>query len=121
MPAIVKLLLKPAMRVLTNSHAEAAYEATAGAPRVLIYCHGLISFASENTMLMEHLASHGFVVISSNICTSLPSLRALQASQSKAMKEEQSRIEREIRSSLCDRRAEAFQGILSNRVKILTA
>ena len=123
-PAIVKLLLKPAMRVLTNSHVEAAYEATAGAPRVLIYCHGLISFASENTILMEHLASHGFVVVSIQHLHQLTELRALQASQSKAMKAEQSRIERKIKSSLRDRRAELsreYFRIASNTNRIVAA
>ena len=92
------------MKVFTNSFLGAPYDAQVGTPRILIYCHGLISFASENTMLMEHLASHGFVVISLQHLEQLAELRALQASRTKAAKEEQARIEREIKSSPRDRR-----------------
>ena len=63
MPGVAKLLLRPAMKVLTSSYHDAPYAPPAGAPRILIYSHGLISFASENSMLMEHLASRGYVVI----------------------------------------------------------
>jgi hypothetical protein len=102
----MRLLLRPAMKVLTNSLFGAAYEAQVGTPRILIYCHGLISFASENTMLMEHLASHGFVVMSLQHLEQLAELRALQASQTKEAKEEQAKIEREIKSCPRDRRPE---------------
>jgi dienelactone hydrolase len=49
-------------RVRTHSvpDAEAAPEAFP-AP-VVLYHHGLVSFAAENTLLMEHLASHGYVM-----------------------------------------------------------
>jgi hypothetical protein len=107
-PAIMKLLLRPAMRVLTNSHIGAPYNVQVGAPQILIYCHGLISFASENTMLMEHLASHGFVVISLQHLDQLAELRALQAAQTKEVKEEQARIEREIKSRQREERPELW-------------
>ena len=49
-------------RVRTHSvpDAEAAPEAFP-AP-VVLYHHALVSFAAENTLLMEHLASHGYVM-----------------------------------------------------------
>ena len=108
-PGLMKLLLKPAMRVVTHSHVEAPYERRAGAPRILIYNHGLISFASENTILMEHLASHGFVVISLQHLDQLAERSALQASQSQDTKGEQARITRAIKSSSGDRRAELWR------------
>jgi dienelactone hydrolase len=97
------------MRVLTNSHRGAPYDVQIGAPQILIYCHGLISFASENTTLMEHLASHGFVVMSLQHLDQLAELRALQTSQTKEVKKEQSRIEREIKSAQRDKRAELWK------------
>jgi dienelactone hydrolase len=105
----MKLLLTPAMRVLTNSHIGAPYDVQIGVPQILIYSHGLISFASENTMLMEHLASHGFVVISIQHLDQLAELRALQSSQTKEVKEEQARIEREIKSTQRDKRPELWR------------
>jgi dienelactone hydrolase len=96
------------MKVLTNSHIGVPYGAKAGDPRILIYCHGLISFASENTMLMEYLASQAFVVISIQHLDQLTEFKALQASLSKDVKDEQSRIMREIRSSSRDRRSELW-------------
>jgi hypothetical protein len=48
----------------THSHL-AAPKAPDGTDRpVLIYNHALLSIASENTLLMEALASHGYVIIS---------------------------------------------------------
>ena len=31
---------------------------------LLVYCHGFASFAQQNTLLMEHLASFGYIVLS---------------------------------------------------------
>jgi predicted dienelactone hydrolase len=45
----------------------AAYEnapIAAGAFPLIIYCHGLIAFAQMNSVLMEHLASNGYIVLS---------------------------------------------------------
>jgi len=36
-PAIMKLLLRPAMKVLTNSHIGAPYDVQVGTPQILIY------------------------------------------------------------------------------------
>jgi predicted dienelactone hydrolase len=30
---------------------------------VIVFSHGIVSFAEQNTLLMEHLASHGYVVV----------------------------------------------------------
>jgi predicted dienelactone hydrolase len=46
----------------TSSFAGAA--PAAGSHPLLVFCHGLMSYPHQNTLLMEHLASHGYVVLS---------------------------------------------------------
>lgn len=50
----------------TNSYVDAPLGAPADGSRlpVIIYSHGYTSFASQNTVLMEELASHGYIVYS---------------------------------------------------------
>ncbi|MCG8427314.1 MAG: hypothetical protein MI754_08170, partial [Chromatiales bacterium] len=48
----------------TNTFQHAPMKADSGKLPILIYNHALLSIASENTFLMEYLASHGYVVIS---------------------------------------------------------
>jgi len=50
--------------VRTNSYENAALIAGANALPVVFYSHGYGSFLGQNTALMEHLASHGYVVFS---------------------------------------------------------
>ena len=124
MPGLVKLLLRPAMKVLTNSYHDAPYATSAGPPRILIYSHGLISFASENTMLMEHLASHGYIVISLQHMDQLAEFQALQKAQHQDEKQEQARLQRKIKASSGAERAalwnEYFR-IASNTNRIVSA
>lgn len=99
MPGLARLLLRPAMKIMTNSLRNALYAADAGPPRLLVYNHGMISFASENTSLMEHLASYGYTVVSLQHREQLAELRALQGAQSKSEKEEQKKLGRSIKTS----------------------
>ena len=50
--------------VATNSYEDAPLLAGAKDLPVVIYSHGYTSFLGQNTALMEHLASHGYVVFS---------------------------------------------------------
>jgi|GEM_PF-1384242 len=90
------------MRIVTNARHAAPYAANAWPPRVSIYNHGMISLASENSMLMEHLASHGHVVIALQHRSQLAELRALQAAQRAEEKQEQAQLERRIRAAAAD-------------------
>ena len=47
-----------------STHASAPFDADAAAAALAVYHHGLVSFAAENTSLMEELASRGHIVIS---------------------------------------------------------
>lgn len=50
--------------VTTNSYPDAPMLAGASRRPVVFYSHGYTSFLSQNTALMEHLASHGYIVFS---------------------------------------------------------
>lgn len=50
--------------VRTNSYENAPLLANARDLPVVFYSHGYASFLGQNTVLMEHLASHGYVVFS---------------------------------------------------------
>ena len=99
MPGVAKLLLRPAMKVRTNSYRDAPYAMRAGAPRIVFYSHGLISFASENSMLMEHLAGRGYVLIALQHVEQLSEFRELQKTQRQDEREEQARLQRKLKAS----------------------
>ncbi|CAN7290173.1 hypothetical protein LJR164_001458 [Phenylobacterium sp. LjRoot164] len=50
--------------VRTNSYEDAPLASGAAGLPVVIYSHGFTSFLGQNTVLMEELASHGYVVFS---------------------------------------------------------
>lgn len=123
-PGVVKLVLRPAMKVPTNSYRDAPYAADAGPPRVLIYNHGLISFASENSTLMEHLASRGYVVLSLQHRDQLAELKALQRTLGENEKREQASLERAIKSAAQEERSALWKQyfrLASNTNRIVEA
>ena len=123
-PGFARLLLRPAMKVTTNSHHGAQYATNVGPARVLIYSHGLISFASENSMLMEHLASYGYVVLALQHLDQLAEFRALQHAQSKEQRQEQAALERRIKTTVREEGAALWRqyfAISSNTNRIVAA
>ncbi len=60
---LVSLLTLYLSRVETHSHI-AAPVAQEGRFPILVFNHGMFLFTSQNTQLMEHLASHGYVILS---------------------------------------------------------
>ena len=61
-PWAIRLLLKLS-RARTSTHVGAAFDTRASIGSIVVYNHGLISFASENASLLEHLASRGHVAV----------------------------------------------------------
>jgi len=57
-------LLDTMATVVTRARVDAPVDAEPGSLPVVIYSHGGLSFLSQNTALMEELASHGYLVIS---------------------------------------------------------
>jgi predicted dienelactone hydrolase len=62
-PLPLRWMLAILRRVRTYARPSALYAHDIHSPRLVIYNHGLISFASENTSLAEALASYGCVVL----------------------------------------------------------
>ena len=68
----------------TNALQHAPIKLDGGKLPVLIYNHALLSIASENTFLMEHLASYGYIVVSIRHKDQIAEYQALQNSLSEA-------------------------------------
>lgn len=90
-------------RTATVKHAPMALLASA-APLV-IYNHGLISFAAENTSLMEELASHGYAVIAIQHAEQLLELRSLNRSQSATERSRRDALERQLKAASAQERS----------------
>lgn len=80
-PAPLRLLLRCLERT-TSTYAGAPVSPRVGTAPLVVYHHGLVSFAAENTSLAEELASHGSIVIALEHADQLAELRALGAAQS---------------------------------------
>jgi dienelactone hydrolase len=63
-PLLIRLLTRYLRAISTHSHPGAPLQAAGTSFPVVVYNHGLVSIASENTLLMESLASNGYVVLS---------------------------------------------------------
>jgi hypothetical protein len=75
-PGAMRFLLKLA-RARTSTHAGAAFDQSTTISSFVVYNHGLISFASENSSLMEYLASHGHVTLGLRHVEQLAELQCL--------------------------------------------
>jgi dienelactone hydrolase len=80
-PLWVRTLLAVSRR-RTSTHASAPFDADAATAALAVYHHGLISFAAENTSLMEELASRGHIVISIQHQAQWIELQALRRTES---------------------------------------
>jgi dienelactone hydrolase len=79
-PFFIRALLKFS-RTRTATHTAAKLDEDAAKPQPVLYNHGLVSFASENTSLAEDLASHGYVIIAIQHAEQLAEFKALNAGQ----------------------------------------
>lgn len=79
-PLPLRLLLK-VLRARTASRPDAQFAADARAPRVVVYNHGFVSFAAENTSLAQELASHGCIVVAIQHAAQLAELEALRRAE----------------------------------------
>lgn len=88
-PGRAPWLMRQLMRLIprgTSSYPEAPFAASAPALPPVLYNHGLISFAAENTSLMQELASRGHVVIAIEHRDQLPEWQALTRQQPSGQK-----------------------------------
>lgn len=70
------------LRERTASSPGAPFAANAPASRLVVYNHGLVSFAEENTSLMEALASDGHIVIAIEHLDQMAEFKALANARS---------------------------------------
>ncbi len=105
-PLVVRRLSKWGLRRNSNSYENLPYATEAGIPRIVIYNHGLVSFASENTSLMEHLASHGYTVVSIEHLHQLVEFKRLTGTKTQAQREADKRDLAKIQSATGKHRAE---------------
>jgi 2-polyprenyl-3-methyl-5-hydroxy-6-metoxy-1,4-benzoquinol methylase len=104
-PTPMRWLLK-GLRTRTASRPRAQIRPGLSASSVVIYNHGLISFASENTTLMEHLASHCQIVVAIQHLEQLPELQTLNRSQSPSETRKNQQLTRRLREATPDERAQ---------------
>jgi dienelactone hydrolase len=97
-PLLVRGLLR-VFRLRTASYPGAALAASAPKLCPVVYNHGLVSFASENTSLMEDLASRGHVVIAVQHQTQWDELQGLNRQQSVQEKQLGRKLTAQIRGA----------------------
>ncbi len=84
-------------------------------PRLLIYNLGMISSVSENTTLMEYLASHGYVVFSIQHLDQLAEYHALNEEVSETEKERNKALLKRLTPSMGrDEMAEGFLELIGS-------
>lgn len=103
-PRAFRHVLK-AIRTRTSSRRDAPFDASARHPFVVLYNHGLISFASENTSLMEHLASCGHIVVALRHVEQMAELQTLNRRDSAAKRKADAEAARRLRIAAPEERA----------------
>jgi dienelactone hydrolase len=90
-PLPVRALLA-CMRQRSSTYPNAPLQRDVRGSRLVLYNHGLVSFAAENTSLAEALASHGFTVLAIEHEGQLLERNALGAEQSSEQKRADARL-----------------------------
>ncbi len=80
-PLPLRVLLK-CLTARTATRSRGRFVARAPTSRVIVYNHGLVSFAAENTSLTQELASHGYTVVAIQHVEQLAEFRALGRAES---------------------------------------
>src|SRR5690606_28909918 len=97
-PRPLRLALK-LVRARTSTYAGAELDSAARIRSLVVYNHGLISFASENTSLMEHLASRGHVVLAIRHVEQLAELESLNRGRTADERRADAEWERRLRAA----------------------
>jgi dienelactone hydrolase len=72
---------------------------------LVVYNHGMVSFADENTSLMEDLASHGYIVLAIEHAEQMQELQALNRSRSSEQRRQDAVLVRQLRQVSRDERS----------------
>lgn len=108
-PAALRAMLA-CMRARASSCYAAPFDSNVEEPSLVIYNHGFISFSSENTSLMEDLASHGCIVISIQHAEQLAEMKALSQAQSTTKKKADRALELQLKNAPNAKRADLAVG-----------
>jgi len=79
-PALMRALLQ-CVRARTGTRVNGQFVVRAPTSTLIVYNHGLISFAAENTSLMQDLASHGHTVVAIQHAEQLAEFNALMRAE----------------------------------------
>jgi hypothetical protein len=80
LPLFMRWLLWRFRKIRTSTYPNARFHPDAPALPLVVYSHGLISFAAENTSMAECLASHGYMVLAIDHHEQVAELQALNRS-----------------------------------------
>lgn len=78
-PLLLRLSLGYLREIGTHTFPGASFSASAGECPVILYNHGLVSIGSENTLLMEMLASRGYIAVSISHAEQMKEYRRVQS------------------------------------------
>lgn len=98
-PLAMRLLLR-CLRVRTATMPAASISPHVRKAPLVLYNHGLVSFAAENTSLMEELASYGCIVIAIQHTEQLAEFRALGGRRTDTERRRRKALERRLSTAL---------------------
>ncbi len=97
-PALVRALLG-CLRARTATRVNGRFVARAPTSSVVAYNHGSVSFAAENTSLMQELASHGYTVVAIQHAEQLAEFKALGRADSPEKKKADAELAQRLKEA----------------------
>jgi dienelactone hydrolase len=97
-PLPLRVLLK-CLTARTATRSRGRFVARAPTSRMILYNHGLVSFAAENTSLMQELASHGYTVVAIQHVEQLTELKALSRGESAEKRKADAELAQRLKSA----------------------
>ena len=107
LPLLMRWIASRANRYETTSRSNAKLSPKSWHGSIVIYNHGLIGFASENTTLAEYLVSRGNIVIAVQHIDQLEEYKVLESNISKDDKKRSKSLARTMQSAIAEERKEA--------------
>ena len=108
-PLPLRLLLS-LIRSRTSATPRARILAGASLLPLVVYNHGMVSFADENTSLMEDLASHGYVVLAIEHAEQMQELQTLNRTRSREQRKQDAVLVRQLKQASRNERSSLAPG-----------
>lgn len=116
LPWPMRCLSKWVSRYPTSTYTNAKFNPQCDLRSVVVYNHGLIGFASENTAMAEHLVSHGHLLIAVQHLDQLQEFRELESKLSTEEKERNKLLVKKLQSDEIVERQEAAVDFYENAI-----